>query len=230
MHFESSDLVTIALLVLLEGLLSADNAIVLAVLVMPLPPDQQKKALKYGIIGAFVFRVIAVLLAVYLLHFPIVKIIGGAYLVYLAADHFLRKHPDQQERRPTAKKFFGLSAFWSTVIAVELTDIVFSVDSILAAVALSNKQWVVITGGIIGIITMRMVAGVFLQIIKKFPKLVDGAYVIVFFIGAKLSAEYFDFVMPKWITFGVIGAIILISIIMSIAEGKSETDISNNRS
>ncbi|NUM79156.1 hypothetical protein HUU42_00015 [bacterium] len=229
MHFESSDLITIALLILLEGLLSADNAIVLAVLVMPLPPDQQKKALKYGIIGAFVFRIIAVMLAVYLLHFPIVKIIGGLYLIYLAADHFFRKHPDQ-ERRPTPKKFFGLSAFWSTVIAVELTDIVFSADSILAAVALSNKKWVVITGGIIGIITMRMVAGVFLQIIKKFPKLVDGAYVIVFFIGAKLFAEYFDFIMPKWITFGVIGMIILISIVISISEGKSETDISNNRS
>ncbi|MBL7958803.1 hypothetical protein JNL27_01050 [bacterium] len=218
MSFESSDLITIALLVLLEGLLSADNAIVLAVQVMPLPEDQQKKALKYGIIGAFIFRTIAVLLAVYLINMPAVKIAGGIYLCYLAIDHFVRKEKEPEKKIPAPKMFLGLSAFWSTVVAVELTDIVFSVDSILAAVALSNKQWVVITGGIIGIITMRMVAGAFLTVIKRFPKLVDGAYIIVFFIGSKLFAEYFNFHLSKWITFSVIGILFLISILASMYE------------
>lgn len=218
MHFEYSDLITIALLILLEGLLSADNAIVLAVLVMPLPEEEQKRALKYGIMGAFAFRILAVLLAVYLLSYPVIKIVGGAYLAYLALDHFLRRHPDKTLRQPQVKTFFGLSPFWSTVVAVELTDIVFSVDSILAAVALSSKQWVVITGGILGIITMRMVAGAFLNVIKRYPKLVDGAYIIVFFIGAKLFAEYFDLHLPKWITFLVIGLIFAISMIWSSRE------------
>ncbi len=220
MHFESSDLITIGLLVLLEGLLSADNAIVLAVQVMPLPEDQQKKALKYGIIGAFVFRTIAVFLAVYLINVPVVKIIGAIYLVYLAIDHFIRKNKDEQTAIPPPRKYLGMNAFWSTVVAVELTDIVFSVDSILAAVALSNKQWVVITGGIIGIIAMRMVAGVFLDIIKRFPKLVDGAYIIVFFIGLKLFVEYFNIHLSKWITFSVIGVIFFVSIGVSIYENK----------
>jgi YkoY family integral membrane protein len=222
MSFESSDLITIALLVLLEGLLSADNAIVLAVQVMPLPEEQQKKALKYGIIGAFVFRTIAVFLAVYLINVPVVKVIGGAYLVYLAIDHFIRKNKEAQVTVPPPRKYLGMNAFWSTVVAVEMTDIVFSVDSILAAVALSNKQWVVITGGILGIITMRMVAGAFLEIIKRFPKLVDGAYIIVFFIGSKLFAEYFEIHLSKWITFGVIGIIFTISILASVYEQKKQ--------
>ncbi|MCK6543334.1 hypothetical protein L6Q79_11715 [bacterium] len=222
MHFEYSDLVTIGLLVLLEGLLSADNAIVLAVQVLPLPPDEQKKALRYGIIGAFVFRIIAVLLASYLINMPVVKIIGGIYLCWLALDHFRKHGEDQTQRTPKAKQFFGLSAFWSTVIAVELTDIVFSVDSILAAVALSNKQWVVVTGGIIGIITMRMVAGVFLQVIKKYPRLVDGAYIIVFLIGAKLFAEYFNMHVSKIVLFGTIFLIMIISILWSNMDKKKQ--------
>ena len=225
MTFESSDLITIALLVVLEGLLSADNAIVLAVQVMPLPEHEQKKALKYGIIGAFVFRTIAVFLAVYLINVPIVKILGGAYLIYLAIDHFFRKNKEQDVHIPPPRKYLGMNAFWSTVVAVELTDIVFSVDSILAAVALSNKQWVVITGGIIGIIAMRMVAGVFLDIIKRFPKLVDGAYIIVLFIGIKLFAEYFNVHMSKWVTFLVIGIIFAASILASIYEKRKENKI-----
>lgn len=225
MHFEYSDLVTIGLLVLLEGLLSADNAIVLAVQVLPLPPDEQKKALRYGIIGAFVFRIIAVLLASYLINMPVVKIIGGIYLCWLALDHFRKHGEDQAQRAPKAKQFFGLSAFWSTVIAVELTDIVFSVDSILAAVALSNKQWVVITGGIIGIITMRMVAGVFLQVIKKYPRLVDGAYIIVFLIGAKLFAEYFNIHISKIVLFSTIFLIMIISIMWSNWDEKKNTNV-----
>jgi len=224
-HFEYSDLVTIGLLVLLEGLLSADNAIVLAVQVLPLPPDEQKKALRYGIIGAFVFRIIAVLLASYLINMPGVKIIGGIYLCWLALDHFRKHGEDQTQRTPKAKQFFGLSAFWSTVIAVELTDIVFSVDSILAAVALSNKQWVVVTGGIIGIITMRMVAGVFLQVIKKYPRLVDGAYIIVFLIGAKLFAEYFNIHVSKIVLFASIFLIMIISIMWSNWDEKKKTNV-----
>jgi YkoY family integral membrane protein len=228
LSFEYSDLITIALLVLLEGLLSADNAIVLAVLVMPLPPEEQKRALKYGIVGAFVFRFIAVLLAVYLLNFPVIKIIGGLYLIYLAVDHFFRKHPEEEKRKPQVRRVFGLTPFWSTVVAVELTDIVFSVDSILAAVALSPKQWVVITGGILGIITMRMVAGAFLNVIKRYPRLVDGAYVIVFFIGAKLFAEYFNLHLPKWITFLVVGSIFAVSMIWSARDKALEKQTSTN--
>ena len=85
---QGSDLLTIALLVALEGLLSADNAMVLAVLVLGLPKRQQRKALRYGIVGAFVFRGAAILLAVYLIKLGWVKLLGASYLMYLVYRHF----------------------------------------------------------------------------------------------------------------------------------------------
>lgn len=185
------DLVTIGLLVLLEGLLSADNAMVLAVLVLAVPKDQQQKALRYGILGAFAFRIVAVLLAMYLLHLGWVKLGGATYLLYLSYHHFFGGgDPTQRHEIKPARAAFGLSPFWATVVRVELTDLVFAIDSILVAVAMSPKKWVVITGGILGIIMMRMVIGRLLAIIERYPPLVDGAFVIIAWVGIKLMVEY----------------------------------------
>jgi len=78
---------TVATLVVLEGLLSADNALVLAVMVRHLPRHQQKRALRYGMLGAFGFRLIAVVFASTLLHYWILKVLGGLYLLYIAVSH-----------------------------------------------------------------------------------------------------------------------------------------------
>jgi YkoY family integral membrane protein len=209
-NVQFSDLVTIGLLVLLEGLLSADNALVLAVLVLGLPKREQKKALRYGILGAFLFRVLATLLAVYLIQVLWVKVIGAGYLLYLAIHHF--RGGDAEERRkprpPTS--WLGLGAFWTTVVKVELTDIVFAIDSILVAVAMSPKTWVVITGGLLGIITMRILIGQLLAIVQRYPALVDGAFVIIAWVGLKLLLEFahevhwVPFVIPKTLSLGLI--------------------------
>src|SRR5688572_21637953 len=163
------------MLVALEGLLSADNAMVLAVLVLGLPKADQQKALRYGIVGAFVFRIIAILLAVYLIQITWVMLIGAAYLLWLPYSHFTG-HEDAAARRTPkkAQAWLGMSAFWATVVKVELTDIVFAIDSILVAVAMSNKTWVIITGGILGIIAMRLVIGQLLALVNRYPVLVDG--------------------------------------------------------
>src|SRR5215203_4385154 len=165
-----TDFVTIGLLVLLEGLLSADNALVLAILVLGLPRSEQRKALRYGILGAFIFRILATLLAVHLLQVAWVKLIGSLYLLYLVWSHFFGSGDAEQRRsvRP-AKPWMGLSAFWATVVKVELTDVVFAVDSILVAVAMSPKTWVIISGGVLGIITMRMVIGKLLSLVQRYP-------------------------------------------------------------
>lgn len=177
------DIITIGTLVVLEGLLSADNALVLAVLVKHLPDQSRKRALRYGILGAFLFRLIALLLVSWLIHVWYFKAVGAAYLIFISARHFqtLRKSFKSEEK---AIKKFG---FWKTVLVVELTDIAFSVDSILAAVALSNKLWIVYLGGILGIIAMRFVAGGFLKLLDKFPGLENGAYLLVGWIGIKLA-------------------------------------------
>jgi YkoY family integral membrane protein len=226
MDFHVSDLLTIALLVLLEGLLSADNALVLAILVLGLPRSQQKQALRYGIAGAFVFRILATLLAIHLLQLTWIKLIGALYLLYLSYAHFFG-HGGSEQRRAVkpATPWLGLSAFWATVVKVELTDIVFAVDSILVAVAMSNKTWVIISGGILGIITMRMVIGKLLAMVRRYPALVDGAFVIIAWVGVKLLIEYLHsmgwvhFEVNKYMSFGLIIVIFTISFLYARKQG-----------
>jgi YkoY family integral membrane protein len=211
--FQASDFLTIGLLVALEGLLSADNAMVLAMLVLGLPKPQQKKALRYGIIGAFVFRAMATLAAAYLIKLGWVKLAGAAYLLYLACQHFFMSDAESRRAPPQARPWLGLSPFWATVVKVELTDIVFAIDSILVAVAMSPKLWVILTGGMLGIVAMRLVIGKLLSLIERYPPLVDGAFVIISWVGLKLLVEflhreeYISLEIPNWISLGVIVAI-----------------------
>jgi len=212
--------------VLLEGLLSADNALVLAILVLGLPRGDQRKALRYGILGAFAFRILATLLAVHLLQVAWVKLIGAVYLLYLVWGHFFGSGDAEQRRSiKPARAAMGLSAFWATVVKVELTDIVFAVDSILVAVAMSPKTWVIISGGLLGIITMRLVIGKLLSLVRRYPALVDGAFVIIGWVGLKLLIEYLHaggwihFQVNKWISFGLIVVIFTIAYVYARRKG-----------
>jgi YkoY family integral membrane protein len=194
-HIEWSDIVTVFLLIGLEGILSGDNALVLAVLVLRLPEDQQRRALRYGILGAYVLRTIATLLAVYLTKLWWVPLVGGLYLLYLPYKHFTQ-HSDEEmseaeiARTAAASGFLGLSLFWTTVVKVELTDLIFAIDSILVAVAMTKKEWVIITGGILGITMMRLLTLQVLALVKRYPKLIDGAYIVVAWVGFKLVWEF----------------------------------------
>jgi YkoY family integral membrane protein len=247
---ETSDLVVIGLLILLEGLLSIDNALVLGMLVKRLPKHQRAKALSYGLIGAFVFRVVAILLSAYLLQWTIVKLIGGAYLVYIAVKHLFWEDEETEElvqldqegqpelvdaltgkqldaerlnveieqrvpiaaslvtdekieqpKTPTSPEKTVCDVpshnnwkFWKTVAVIELTDIAFAVDSILAAMALAgsstDKLWVVVTGGILGVILMRFAASVFVRLLERFPRFETSAYLLVIIIGLKLLFDW----------------------------------------
>jgi len=225
--FVPSDFVTIGLLIALEGLLSADNAMVLAILVLGLPRHQQKKALRYGMLGAFVFRGIALLLAAYMIQLGWVKLVGAGYLLYLVYGHFGAGQSAEERRTPPeARAWLGLSPFWATVVKVELTDIVFAVDSILVAVAMSSKYWVILTGGILGIVMMRMVIGQLLAIVERYPVLVDGAFVIIAWVGAKLLLEYahaeglVGFEIPKFISLGIIVVIFTTALLYAMVKEK----------
>jgi YkoY family integral membrane protein len=187
----------------LEGILSVDNALVLAILVRTLPKHQQKKALAYGIVGAFAFRFLALLLAAYLMRMVIFKLIGGAYLLYLAMKHMFFFHKEEAHQPRTSVS----SNFWKTVLFVELTDIAFSIDSITTAVAMTDKLVIVWIGGILGIISLRMLSGVFIRLLERLPKLEDLAYQLIFFIGIKLTLEAFHVeIEPEafWLMMGVI--------------------------
>jgi YkoY family integral membrane protein len=229
MDINPSDLATVGLLVILEGLLSADNALVVAIMILGLPRRDQKKALRYGLVGAFIFRAIATLLAVYLIRMAWVKLLGGAYLVYLTYQHFFESGSAQERSQPRpARPWLGLPALWATILKVELVNIAFSVDSILVAVAMSPKTWVVLTGGLLGIVAMRVVISQLLAIVRRYPTLVDGAFVIIAMVGFKLllefaeAMEWIHFEIPKWISLGLIAVTFLIAYLQARRKGPVE--------
>ena len=133
---------------------------------------------------------------------------------------------------PRAKPWLGLSAFWATVVRVELVNLAFSIDSILVAVAVSPKLWVVLSGGILGIVAMRVVVGQLLALIERYPAIVDGAFVIIAWVGTKLVLEYLHgagyvaFEVPKWLSLGLIAVIFAASFLYArqVEKARNATD------
>lgn len=198
--FHSSSLTVIGTLIILEGLLSADNAIVLAIMVKHLPPNQRKKALMYGLVGAYAFRFIAIGIGVFLIKFKWVQVIGGGYLAYLALSHFFKN--SQTDLSSPVKKTRG---FWGTVMMLQLMDIAFSVDSVIAAFGISNNVWILLAGGLIGILMMRSVAQLFLKVIDTIPELETAAFALILVIGLKmLAGVMFDFQLSHTAFLGIV--------------------------
>jgi YkoY family integral membrane protein len=287
--FETHDLAIIVLLIVLEGVLSIDNALVLGLLAKRLPKHQQRKALTYGLIGAFVFRVIAIATATFLLKWTIFKLLGGAYLIYVAVKHFFFEHEDpekekikigpdgnpvlvdedsgqpltaaEEEREIVSRtpaptevlervvKSRAHAAFWPTVFVIEMTDIAFAVDSIVAAIgvvgpppeghsadALHPKLWVVVLGGFLGLILMRIAAVMFIKLLDRFPRFETAAYLLVVIIGLKLCIDWagnkffatpenphpVDFHSPSSVAFWVFWVAMLASFAVGFIPGKAK--------
>lgn len=205
----------IGTLVVLEGLLSADNALVLAVMVKHLPVNQRRKALFYGLLGAYTFRFIAIGVGVYLIELWWVKVLGAGYLAWLSIKYFIERkkdiHVDEEvdglNQNGLIFRLFG--TFWGTVVSVELMDVAFSVDSVLAAFGISTEVWVLLMGGILGVLMMRGVAGIFLKLIDRIPELEASAYILIMIIAVKmllgvfgLHIDHIYFFIILLITFG----------------------------
>lgn len=232
----------IATLVLLEGLLSADNALVLAVMVKHLPKEQQKRALFYGIIGAYIFRFVAIGVGVYLVQITWIKVAGGLYLLWIALSNlfhlefklarvggipllpYIGKKGNEDEEEVVQNKGYG---FWRTVLAVEIMDIAFSIDSVLAAFGVSEEVWVLFLGGILGVLMMRGVAQVFLKLIDKFPELEKAAFILIILIAAKMIGGAYDFHVPHALFFGLIIAVFGGTLIFSAIRNKRDSKASN---
>lgn len=226
MPFDSGDIAVIGLLIFLEGILSIDNAVVLAILAQRLPREKQRKALTYGLVGAVVFRLIAVGLASYLMRMNWVKFVGGGYLLYVGVTHLLSKTADHDEEEMAKRR--AKTSFWGTVISIELTDIAFAVDSILAAMAVTQKFWVVFTGGILGVVLMRFAAGGFIKLLRRFPGFELSAYLLVLVIGLKLVIDGFkiegvDFHHSNNAAFWIFWGSMLVSILVGFTKRGSKS-------
>ena len=190
----------VLVLIVLEITLSADNAVVLALLVKHLPPDQQKKALTYGIFGAYVFRVIAIGLGTLLIKLWWIKLIGGGYLLYLALKYFYEMYfgkDDDHDGTPDGLQ----KGLIGTIITIEAMDICFSMDSVLAAFGVSNSVWVLLIGGMMGILAMRFVATKIVFLLEKVPELETAAFVMITFIGGKMILSTTGNELHDWTTF-----------------------------
>jgi len=217
-----SIIVIIIQLIFLEGILSIDNAAVLGAMVNTLPaheaipwPErirfghvidkimgkQRTAALRVGLLGAYLGRGLMLLAASYIISNPWLKIVGAAYLIRLAVDD-LSAHGysgDDEAVRP-----IKVRGFWATVLMVELMDLAFSLDNVVAAVSLSDKIWVVMLGVAIGIVVMRFAAGIFSTIVEKEPILKTAAYILVLNIGIELLLEELAGIeISDWMRFGI---------------------------
>ncbi|MBO0356635.1 DUF475 domain-containing protein [Hymenobacter sp. BT186] len=192
-------------LVIIESLLSVDNAAVLATMVGDLPKEQRQKALRYGIIGAYVFRGLCILFASFLIEFWFLKPLGGLYLLYLAYDHFKPKgggsETDEEgvdkQQSWLYRRTLGLfGKFWATVALIELMDLAFSIDNVFAVVAFTDNLILICLGVFIGILAMRLVAQVFVVMMAKYPFLETAAFVVIGILGLKLFLSLFEHYFP----------------------------------
>lgn len=191
-------------LILIESLLSVDNAAVLATIVMDLPENQRKKALKYGILGAYVFRGLALIFASVLISVWWLKSLGGLYLIYISADWFIKKikntndeeNPDKESSWLYKNSIGLLGQFWATVAIVEVMDLAFSIDNVFAAVAFSDNLLLITLGVFIGILAMRFIAQWFVRLMQVFPFLETAAFIVIAILGVKLSLSLYEHFYP----------------------------------
>ena len=197
----AAGLMVVLILVLIEGVLSVDNAAVLATMVMRLPEDQRGKALKYGIFGAYAFRGLCLALAAWLITIWWLEPLGGLYLLWLAGSHFSQRKSvvDQGVEAVASDENFlyrytiGLfGSFWATVVAVEVMDLAFSIDNVVAAIAyvksypMPSKLVLVCTGVFLGILAMRFAATGFVKLMQRYPFLETCAFIVIAVLGTKL--------------------------------------------
>ncbi len=209
MGFDLSFVYVIVQVIFLEGILSIDNAAVLGAMVSVLPKKemipwpgplrflahpvhrlfggQRPAALKVGLLGAYLGRGLMLVVANFVIHNPFLKILGAAYLIKLAFENL--GEPEPGEEGQTRGKSVEGKGFWGVVVAVELADLAFSLDNVVAVVALSDNLYIVMFGVAIGIITMRFAAGLFTLMIAKEPILKPAAYIVVFNIGTELLLD-----------------------------------------
>lgn len=198
-------LAVIGNLIIIESLLSVDNAAVLATLVMDLPPELRNRALRYGIIGAYLFRGLAMLFASFLVKIWWLKPLGGIYLLYLVYDWWKGKKTDTTEDDVLDKKtnilykltVGKIGSFWATVAIVEFMDMAFSIDNVFAAVAYTPNIILICTGVFIGIFAMRFIAQWFVSLMSKFPFLETSAFVVIAILGIKLFLSIFEHLYPQ---------------------------------
>jgi YkoY family integral membrane protein len=223
-------------LVLIESLLSVDNAAVIATMVLGLSKKERGKALSYGIIGAYIFRGLCLFFATFLIQIWWLKALAGLYLIYLFMKYFIKTTSHEEEKPAKQNLIYKnivklIGPFWATVLSVELMDLTFSIDNVFAAVAFTRNIILVWIGVFIGILAMRIVARFFVLLMEKFPFLETSAFIVLGILGIKLALSLYEHFYPSpdnpvtaflnseeadWLTSAVTVGIFILPILTSV--------------
>ena len=198
-------LILLPVLVALEAVLSADNAIALAAIAQGLPSEEmQRKSLNAGLVIAFVLRVLLIVSATWVLKFWPFEVAGALYLLWLVYQYFSSsKDGDGDHHGPR------FASLWQAIPVIAFTDLAFSLDSVTTAIALSDDIWLIILGGLIGILALRFMAGLFIRWLDVFTHLEDAGFITVGLVGMRLLVRVINpgWVPPDWALVASITAI-----------------------
>jgi YkoY family integral membrane protein len=195
-------------LIILETILSADNAVALASLVKHLPEAKhQKRALNFGLGGAFILRIFLIIMSTWVIQFWQFQLAGSLYLLWLTFKYFWIRIMGLEETEAESIFENAQSGFaWQIIPSIAMTDLAFSLDSVTTAIALSNQIWLIIVGGLIGVIALRFLAELFISWLNHFTYLQDAAYLTIFWVGIRLLLKALlpGFILPEWLILSVI--------------------------
>jgi YkoY family integral membrane protein len=204
-HFSVEAPIVLLILIFLEAVLSADNAIALAAIAQGLENKElERQALNFGLVVAYVLRITLILTATWVQNFWQFELLGAAYLLWLVFQHFTSEETNDDHHH--GPRFNSLL---QAIPVIAFTDLAFSLDSVTTAIAVSQEKWLVLTGATVGIITLRFMAGLFIRWLDEFENLEDAGYITVALVGLRLLLKVVndDFVPPEWL---MIAAIFLI--------------------
>ncbi len=185
------------ILVALEAVLSADNAIALASIAGSLEDKRlQRKALNIGLMLAFVLRIALIIAATWVIQFWQFELIGALYLLWLVFQYFTSQEDDDDS--DSGKSF---SSLWQVIPLIAMTDLAFSLDSVTAAIAVADETWLVIVGATLGIIALRFLAGLFILWLKEYTHLETAGYLTVGLVGIRLLLRVVNpaYIPPEWL-------------------------------
>ncbi len=204
-HFSVEAFIALLLLIFLEAVLSADNAIALAAIARGLEEkEKETQALNIGLVVAYILRITLLLTATWVQQYWQFELIGAAYLLWLVFQHFSsQEEEDNQHHGPQ------FSSLWQVIPVIAFTDLAFSLDSVTTAIAVSQETWLVITGTTIGVVMLRFMAGLFIRWLDEYVYLEDAGYITVALVGLRLLIKVINdaFVPPEWL---MISAIVII--------------------
>ena len=190
------------ILICLEALLSADNAIALAAISQNLKDSElQQQALNIGLFVAYILRILLILTATWIIQFWQFELLGAIYLLWLTFDYFTSTEDDADSHR-----LLDISSLWQAIPLIAVTDLAFSLDSVTTAIAIADKIWLIILGGTIGVITLRFLAGLFIRWLEEYKYLEDAGFITVGLVGLRLLIRvvHSDWVPPEWAMVSII--------------------------